>query len=299
MLKLVHRSRRFDELSYANAGQPRMKRWFIRAVEGLSGRERFAALYEIWKRDIVPTGDAVFTRMLDLIDVRLDVAGSWPPPALPEGPLVLMANHPFGIGDGIAILSLAERLGRPFKVLINAELLKVPEMAAWSLPVDFSETKEALKANMAVRHEALRLLRQGVTIVVFPAGGVATAPSAFAKAEDLPWKVFPARLVQEAGASVVPIFFQGQNGPLFHIASRVSLTARLSLLLYEFARLSGKSISVRIGRVIAPEETLAIRDRKSLMEHLRREVFSLEPAEMRRRNRLRLSIPRRRDRAAA
>ena len=80
----------------------------------------------------------------------------------------MIANHPFGIGDGIAILSLAEKLGRPFRVMIAAELLKIPEMEPYALPVDFSDTKEALKNNLAVRHETVRLLKEGVTVVIFP-----------------------------------------------------------------------------------------------------------------------------------
>ena len=72
---------------------------------------------------------------------------------------------------------------------------------------------------MAVRHEAVRLLKEGVTIVVFPAGGVATAPKGFGRAQDLPWKMFPARLVQDAKASVIPMHFSGQNGRLFHLVS--------------------------------------------------------------------------------
>ncbi len=106
----------------------------------------------------------------------------WPPQNLPDGPLVIVANHPFGIGDGIAVLSLAEQLGRPFRVMIHRDLLKIREMEPYSLPVDFEETKEALKNNLAVRHEAVRLLKEGVTIVIFPAGGVATAPKGFGKA---------------------------------------------------------------------------------------------------------------------
>ena len=87
---------------------------------------------------------------------------------------------------------LAERLGRPFRVMIHKDLLKVREMEPYSLPIDFSETREALKNNLATRHEALRLLKAGTVIVVFPAGGVATAPKGFGKALDLPWKMFPA-----------------------------------------------------------------------------------------------------------
>ncbi len=284
----------FSELSYANANHPRLKRWFIRSVEGLSGRDRYARLYEIWRRDIAPTGQRIFGRMLELIDVSVRLEGQWPPADLPEGPLVIIANHPFGIGDGVAMLSLAEQLGRPFRVMINAELLKIEEMKAYSLSIDFNETKEALKNNLAVRKEALALLKQGVTIVIFPGGGVATAPKGFGKAEDLPWKMFPARLIQEAKAAVVPIHFSGQNGRLFHIVSgpmnmvaeesrlkrmvgHVSLTLRSSLLIREFTRLSGKSISARIGRVMPWLELEPLRDRKDLITHLYRTVFSLAP----------------------
>jgi putative hemolysin len=213
----LHRSRsgsspgghlNFNELSYANERDTRFKRWFIRSIEGLSGRDRYARLYDIWRSDIVGKSDRVFGKMLDLIDIRVDVRGEWPPQNMTGAPIVIVANHPFGIGDGIAVLALAEQLGRPFKVLINDELLKVPEMNEYSLPVSFEETKEAMAINMRTRHEAVRLLKEGVTIIVFPAGGVATAKKGFGRAEDLPWKIFPAKLIQAARASVIPIYFE-------------------------------------------------------------------------------------------
>lgn len=305
MPRLRSRTIPFPELSYANDSQPRLKRWVIRSIEGISGRDRYAALYGIWRDRIVPSGDRIFGRMLELIDVRVRHDRAWPPQPAPDAPLVIIANHPFGIGDGIAVLSLAEQLGRPFRVMINAELLKVAEIAPYSLPVDFSETKEALRNNLEVRHEALRLLREGVTIVIFPAGGVATAPKAFGRAEDLPWKIFAARMVQDAKASVVPLHFDGQCGRLFHIVSRhmdltadkrplprlignISLTLRTSLLIHEFARLSGKTLTARIGRVIPWSEMEPIRDRKALLAFLKDAVFSMAPAEKPARRRIRL-----------
>jgi putative hemolysin len=173
-------------------------------------------------------------------------------------------------------------------------------MEPYSLPIDFSDTKDALKNNMAVRHEAVRLLKQGVVIVVFPAGGVATAPNGFGRARDLPWKMFPARLVQEARASVIPMHFSGQNGRLFHLVSgpmslaerdgllakfigKASLTLRTSLLIREFARLSGKAIDVRVGSVLSWSELEPVRDRKALLDRLYRGVFDLAPVQPRRR----------------
>jgi putative hemolysin len=264
---------RFKQLSYANDRDPRLKRWLIRSIEGLSGRDRYIRLYDIWRHDVVGRSDRVFGRMLDLIRVRLEIEGQWPPQDLPDAPLVIVANHPFGIGDGIAILALAEQLDRPFRVLINNELLKVPEIAPYSLPVCFEETKEALAINMETRREAVRLLKDGVTIIIFPAGGVATAKRGFGRAEDLPWKMFPARLIQAAKANVIPVYFRGQNGRLFHLASRVSLTLRLSLLIREFKRLSGTAIHARIGPLMTWEELSSTSDRKDLLAQLHQAVF--------------------------
>jgi putative hemolysin len=191
--------------------------------------------------------------------------------------------------------------------MIAADLLKIPEIQPYALPVDFSDTKAALKNNLAVRHEAVRLLKEGVTVVIFPAGGVATAPKVLGEAEDLPWKIFVARLVQDARASVIPIHFEGQNGRLFHLISKymnlaesdhkvarfignLSLTLRLSLLVREFARLSGKSIQARIGPVLDWSTLEPLRDRKALLERLQAAVLELKSAE-RPRRRLRLIPP--------
>nr|WP_210273319.1 lysophospholipid acyltransferase family protein [Rhizobium leguminosarum] len=264
-------------MSYANDRDPRLKRWLIRSIEGLSGRDHYVRLYDIWRSDIIGRSDRVFARTLDLIDVAVEVKGNWPLDPVPPEPIVIVANHPFGIGDGIAVLALAEQLGRPFKVLIHNDLLKMPEMASYSLPISFGETRQAMVMNMKSRNEAVRLLKEGTTIVVFPAGGVATARRGFGRAQDLPWKMFPAKLIQSAHASVLPIYFEGQNGRLFHLASLASMTLRLSLLIGEFRRLSGSTITAHVGKVLTWEALSSGGDRKGLLARLYEAVFSMAP----------------------
>ncbi|MBL0373023.1 lysophospholipid acyltransferase family protein [Rhizobium sp. KVB221] len=268
---------KFRELSYANETDPLLKRMVIRTVENLSGRNRYVEVYKQWRTDVVGKSDRIFSRMLELIDIDLSVRGNWPPKDLPDTPIVMVANHPYGIADGIAVLALAEQLGRPFKVLINDQLLKVPEIRPYSLPISFEETKEALAINMATRNEALRLLKEGVTIVIFPAGGVATAPKGFGQAQDLPWKMFPAKLIQSAKASVLPVYFEGQNSWLFHLASRFSLTLRMSFLIREFCKLSGKTISSNIGSIVPWDDISVITDRKAVLQYLYEAVFVMGP----------------------
>jgi putative hemolysin len=90
--------------------------------------------------------------------------------------------------------------------------------------------------------------------------------------------MFPAKLIQSAKASVLPVYFEGQNGRLFHLASRFSLTLRLSLLIREFCRLSGKTISSSIGTVVAWEDIASLTDRKVMLQYLYDTVFSMSGA---------------------
>jgi len=273
------------EFSYANPQHPPLKRWLIRSIEGLSGRRKLLDLYDIWKASVAGAPDHMWSDLLGLINLNVSMTESeWPPKDLPEGPLVLIANHPYGIGDGLAILSLAEKLGRPFKILINNELLKVPEVRPFSLPVDFEETRDALRTNMETRREALRLLGEGTTIIVFPGGGVATAAKPFGRAEELPWKTFTAKMIRSSRATVLPLYFDGQNSWLFHLVSRFSLTLRLALLVREFRRIIGSAIPARAGAPIPFETLEGLADQKQIMDFLQDRVMGMRPPASRRRS---------------
>src|SRR6266849_3541073 len=243
-------------LTYASPDDPWWKRWAMHAIEDLSGRRRLLPIYRAWRTEVAGNSPRMMTELLDMIGTRLEInggnpdAGPWPVAVPPEMPLVIVANHPFGIGDGIAILALAEQLGRPCRILAHSDLLKVPEIRHLALPIDFSERREAIKTNLESRKAARRLLQDGVTIVVFPAGGVATAEHPSGRAEELPWKTFTARLIQQAQAAVLPVYFEGQNSPLFHFASRYSVTVRLALMVSELRNFVGATVAVHVGAVV-------------------------------------------------
>lgn len=267
------------DLSYVTPNDPAWKRWLIATIEDISGRRKILPYYQKWRRDYVGKSPTMMGDGLDLINVQRQVHSKTPwPPQVPDGlPLVMIANHPFGIGDGVTALSLAEQLGRPFRVLINRDLLRVPEARPYALPIDFSESREAVEINLRSRAEARRLLKEGVTIIIFPAGGVATAANPLGKAEELPWKTFAARLVQLAEASVLPVFFEGQNSMLFHAVSRLSLTLRLSLLVSEFRHMPGSTFNIHVGAVTPFSELPNRANRMELTRELYLMVRRLDP----------------------
>jgi putative hemolysin len=267
-----------DQLGLTPAQSRGLRARLLRLVERTSGLERVRPQYEIWQREIAGKHPRMFNVGLDMLGTRLAIdAPRWPIEIEPARPLVMLCNHPFGIGDGIAALALAEDLQRPFRVLLNKEFMRVPEVQPFALPIDFADTREAVATNLRTRNIARELMQQGVTIIVFPAGSVATARMPWGLAEELPWKLFAARLVQESAASVVPVWFEGQNSALFHAASHVSASLRMSLLVAEFRRFVGQRITVRIGEVTPFEQLPGREDRKLLLNELYLRVHRLSP----------------------
>jgi putative hemolysin len=267
-----------DTLTYASPRDPRWKRWTTRVIEDLSGRRGLLPVYYRWRTEVAGKSPRMMGELLDMVGTRLDInAAAWPI-AVPSGsPLVILANHPFGIGDGVALLALAEQLGRPYRILINSDFLRVPEIRPYALPIDFSATPEAIETNLETRRQARGLLKSGVTIVVFPAGGVATAEQPFGKAEELPWKSFTARLIQLAEAAVLPVYFEGQNSALFQLVSRYSLTLRLALLVSEFRYCVGATVKAHVGAVVPFGTFESGADRNRLTAELYALVHRLAP----------------------
>jgi putative hemolysin len=272
-------------LTYADPTAPLLERAFINLIEMIGGRATLVKLYEHWRAQWPLSGMSLWSSALYWLDVPLKMSGAaWPPPVRSQERLVVIANHPYGLLDGIAICALAEKLGRPFKILAHSQLMRVPELIPYFLPIDFNETGEAVRNNIAARRSALAALHAGETIVIFPAGGVSTAPlrlplKRFALADDLPWKNFAYRLIRSAEATVLPLYFVGQNGPMFHAASRVSMAWRIALLVGELNKRRGRPLHVEIGRPIPWPEMAAIPSAALAMRELRRRVYALSLSE--------------------
>jgi putative hemolysin len=270
-----------NPLSYARGDMPVGKQLFLRLVEQSNGIGRARRRYHAWRSGIADCEGDAMNRLLAACDIKLDIRGeAWPPPCIPGRPLLMIANHPFGLPDGVAALALAERIGRPVRILIHSDLLRIPEMQRFALPIDFSETRAALQVNAASGSEAIARLKRGETIVIFPAGGIATADWPLGRASDLQWKTFVAKLVHRAQADVVPLFFSGQNSWRFQAVSQFSMFLRMSLIMPEALRHLGRDIEVCVGATIPYEQMSGLTDRNALTAMLRRRVFALCPDAM-------------------
>lgn len=258
------------QFSYADPSHNMVQRRLIQLIERLTGQPKLRRLYyEHQALDRPP--EEFFSAALEKLELgilhdhqKLDQVSK-------QGPLVVIANHPYGVIDGLIICWLTQKIRSRFCILTNAVLCQAPELEGIALPIDFSGTREALRINLASRQIARERLAAGEAVIVFPGGAVAHTETLFSRgaAVDWPWQPFTSALVRHSQANVLPMFFHGQNSRAFQMASHISPTLRLSLLFNEVRRLMGQQIKVSIGEEIQFKDLAPIRDRVELATHLR------------------------------
>ncbi|MEM6799866.1 MAG: lysophospholipid acyltransferase family protein [Bacteroidota bacterium] len=256
------------KLTYVSPYDRKIKRVIMALLERIWGGKKIDRLYsEIRETKMQP--EEIWRIAVEKLDLKLVYNEDKLLSAPKEGPLVIISNHPFGVVDGLVLGYLAARIRMDFVVLVNEVIMGQDErIDNYLLPIDFRESKDAVKANIQTKNKTLARLANGEALVIFPSGGVATSPKGFGKAEDLEWKRFVAKVIQQSKATVIPVFFHGQNSRLFQLVSQVSATLRLSMLLHEVKNKIGKPIRLEIGDPISYEEISHIRDRQKLLNYL-------------------------------
>ena len=261
--------------TYSHPGMPRFRRGLIRAVERISGQPMLRSLYLDWAA-APPAGETVFDAALRLLRIEAEMRWHAPAAAVPkEGGLLLVANHPYGIVDGLALGQLGMRLRGNVQMLTNAVLCQPPEVSQHLLPIDFSGTAEARKASAQSRKLAAELLAAGKVVAMFPAGGIATANAPLrGRACDADWHAFMGRLATVPGVTVLPVFFHGQNSRLFQMASHLSYPMRLAMIFHETRRLMGRRLGMEIGAPVS-SDALRVLPKGEVAAELRRHVMRL------------------------
>jgi len=242
-------SRERQPLSVAGAlritGASRLDRPLAGTADRLLGLARLDALYQALPA-CADAGDFI-ARALTVLDVDCEVDPRELESVPIRGPVVVVANHPFGAIEGLLLAHLLLQRRGDVRVLANGLLGRVVELRDLVLAVNPFEGPAAARDNIAPLRSALRWLRHGGLLAMFPAGEVAHLRLRERRVCDPPWRDSAAYLARAAGATVVPVHFSGRNGCLFQILGLLHPRLRTALLARELANKRGARIEVHIG----------------------------------------------------
>jgi len=165
-----------------------------------------------------------------------------------KGPLVAVANHPFGVLDGAVLAALLSRARPDAQVLTNSLLAGIPELHRHCIFVDPFRTASSADKNLKSLKQAGDWLCSGHALAVFPAGEVSQLDLRQGEVTDPTWNSVAARLVRKTGASALPVYFCGRNSMAFQLLGLINPHLRTLFLLQEFLQQRGKRVQVRIGK---------------------------------------------------
>ncbi len=220
--------------------------------------------------------DNVFQNCLDCVQAHYSISELDIQKIPKQGPLVVVANHPFGGLEGIVLGDIIFRARPDVRVLGNYLLQNLTSLREWIIPVDPFGNRNSSTANSKAIKAAIRWVKEGGALVTFPAGEVAHFDLRQAKITDPKWSPHVGAIIKHTRADVLPVFFPGSNSLMFQIAGLFHPRLRTALLPHELIKKSSSVINVCIAKVIPWKKLQDLRDNEAITEHIRNSTFFLQ-----------------------
>ncbi len=265
-------------LTYANSFDDRWTSLAIRSIEWATGKFiilRMVAKFE--KNNAKFRGQKFWQGVLEVMGIELQTPVEQLRNIPTEGPVVVVANHPHGMVDGMVFAELVGRVRQDYRILTRSVLTGLDEAAtSFMIPVPFPHDPEAQRKMVEMRAKAMAHLKEGGVVALFPSGVVMSSKTWFGPAQEAEWNVFTAQLIRRSGAKVVPLYFPGSNSRAYQIANKISAVLRQGLLLHEIVRSCHRPQAPIIGEVLSDEQMEQLSsDPRGFMVWLRKHTLSL------------------------
>lgn len=265
-------------LTYSETFDSNTKRWFIMAMEWVTGKIKVIRRVRRFEKMGAPTGQAFWPATMRAMGIEIQTPQNQLDNIPETGPVMFVANHPHGLVDGMILADVIGRRRNDYRILTRSLLTGIDESASsYMIPVPFLHEEHAQKKMIEMRAKAMEHLSNGGLIALFPSGVVASSDTAFGPAIEQEWNVFTAKMIKRSGATVVPCYFPGSNSRAYQVANQISSTLRQGLLIHEVAHAFDKPQKPVIGAPITPEmwEERA-KDPRAFMAWLREQTLALK-----------------------
>jgi len=254
--------------SFADGEMGAIANAVIRSLERFTGQPKIKKLYLDYVNDNRP--DELFWQdAVSRLDLKVNLKFEEGAEIPKTGRLLVVANHPFGVIDGLILCSELSKVRQDYQIITHQVLRQAPAVMHQILPIDFDTTEEALKTNMLTRKAAVKQVQDGGALVLFPAGAISHASNIVGKAEDAEWKTFAARLASIEDTTILPVFFEGQNSLSFMLAKKLSQTLGYSLMFREICRRIGTTVDVTVRKPVKTEALKDFDTRNDITAYLR------------------------------
>ncbi|MDW4500536.1 lysophospholipid acyltransferase family protein [Sulfitobacter sp. D35] len=265
-------------LSYASTFDDPIKSSIIRMIEIFTGKITILRLIREFERRGAPQGQAFWRAALDTMGIDLGTPREQLDRIPKEGPVVVVANHPHGMVDGMIFADLIGRVRPDYRILTRSLLTAIDEVAgSYMIPVPFPHDPDAQRKYIEMRNKAMTHLKEGGVVALFPSGVVASSDTYFGPAIEREWNVFTAKMIRRSGATVVPMKFPGQNSRAYQIANKVSPLLRQGLLLHEIVHSLNKPQAPVVGHPLTQAQVDRwADDPRGFMAWLREHTLALE-----------------------
>lgn len=193
-------------------------------------------------------GRAALDFVSDLLSLKVEAVGLERVPR--TGRFVMVANHPTGIADGVAVYDAVKAIRPDVVFYANADARRVcPRFDEALIPVEWVEakrTRERTRRTLELTREAMEAERG---LVVFPAGRIARR-AADGQLVDPPWQPTALSVARKHSAPVIPVRVDGPWSTLFHFFNRFSPELRDITLFHELLNKRGRAFRVAIGEPV-------------------------------------------------
>jgi len=252
--------------SHMKQGDPRIA--LLAEVSGLKRLERFYNEIEM------KPGEDFISALFAHLDLRLEVDPADLERVPASGGVAIVANHPYGAIDGLALLHVLRHRRPDLKVMVNFMLQQLEPLRDRFIGVNPFEQLAARSSFQGMR-QAAQHLADGGALGVFPAGEVSSYRKEVDAVADPRWKTPVIKLIRHAGVPVVPLWFDGANSLVFQILGMVHPSLRTLQLPREMLRMHGRSVRLRIGNPLTDKELAQFTSMDDLARFLRAKTYSI------------------------
>lgn len=242
-------------------------------MSGLAELDELYATVRSSRKPIIPA-------VIEALDIRLSVADSDLARIPKTGAVIVVANHPTGMLDGLVAARVLQRVRSDLRILGNELLSAVPELADLVIPVDLTSSVAAVKTNAAAIRRALEHVAAGGLLLIFPAGEVSRIQWREREIADSGWSPSVVRLIRAAARQVprlpvAPLHLSASNTAMFHAAGALHPELRLAMLPRQLLNKRGSEVGVRIGHSISASKLAEMGDDRDCAAYLRWRTYLL------------------------